>query len=390
MVTFERYPEGDFLGFEDLLTDAERSKLQAVREWGRTEVYPIAVDHWNRSAFPHQLLPQIAELDIMSSVERHGFSHLAAGLITAEIHRNDASVGTFMSGQDSLFTRAIELLASDEQKAEWLPEIYDIKKTGVFAITEPKKGSDVAGGLETVAKLEGDHYVLNGHKRWIGNATFSDYVLVFACDDADGQVKGFLVDTSAEGYRAELMDKRIALRAVQNANVYLDNVKVPVSHKLEFANSFRDVNKVFVHARATAGWQAVGLQRAALDLVREHVVTREQFGKKLGEFQLVQEHVATILGNLSLSTSIMARISQLQDAGLAKGEHTALAKAQTSKLMRDSVARARGVLGGDAIETTQVIGKVFCDAEAIYTYEGTYEINQLIAGRSITGLSAFV
>lgn len=386
----QRYPEGDFFNFEETLPQREHDKLMRVRDWAQNQVRPIAVEHWNNSEFPHQVIGQIADLEIMSLVRNQGFSHLGAGLITAEIHRADASVGTFMSGQDGLFTGSIELLGSEEQKQRLLPDIYALKKTGVFAITEPDRGSDVAGGLGTTARRDGDTWILNGTKRWIGNATFSDYVVVYAEDVDDHQIKGFIVDTTDPGYTATLMPKRIALRAVQNAEIELKDVRVPDNMKLANANSFRDVNKVLKDTRAVVGWQAVGLQRAAFDLAREHLVTREQFGKKLGEFQLLQDQLAHIVANLTMSMSTMARLAQLQDEGQARPEHTAMAKAHATRLTRESVSMARAMIGGNGIDTTYEIGKVFCDAEAIYTYEGTYEINQLITARSVTGLSAFV
>ena len=380
----------DFFAIESLLRPEEARTLGAVREWLRDAVRPIAVDHWNRSEFPMHLIPQIAELDIMSPVRRLGHSHLCAGLLAAEIHRTDASVGTFFSGHDGLFTGSIELLASEEQQREWLPDIHAVRKTGVFAITEPQAGSDVAGGLTTSAERDGDSWVLNGTKRWIGNATFSDYVLVYAKDVADGQVKGFLVDTRLPGYSATLIEHRIALRAVQNADVVLDGVRIPADHKLAHSNSFRDVNRVFTGARAVVGWQAVGLQLAAFDLARDHAITRHQFGKPLAAFQLVQQHISNILANVTTSMATMAQVARLQDAGAIRPEHTALAKATVTKLARESVSIARALLGGNGIDTAYEIGKVFSDTEALFTYEGTFEINSLIAARSVTGVSAFV
>lgn len=384
------YPTADFFGFEELLTPTEQAKLHQVRDWLKAEVKPIAVDHWNRQEFPQHLIPQIAELDIVSPVRRLGHSHLFAGLLTAEIHRADASVGTFMSGHDGLFTGSIELLASEEQKAAWLPDIYAIRKKGVFAITEPEAGSDVAGGLTTTARRDGDSWVLNGVKRWIGSVTFSDYVIIYARDEADGEVKGFLVDTSLPGFSTTLIENKIALRAVLNANVFLDNVRIPADHKLANANSFRDVNRVLKDTRAVVGWQAVGLQLAAFDIARAYAVERTQFGKPLAAFQMIQGQLSSILANLVSSTSMMAHLARLQDAGSARGEHTALAKAHVTKLTRESAAMARAILGGNGVDTSYEIGKVFGDAEAIYSYEGTYEVNMLIAARSVTGISAFV
>lgn len=384
------YAEGDFYDFEALLDEKERDVLEKVRDWTEKSVLPIATDYWNRSEFPKHLIPEIADLGIISPIRHRGFSALLAGLLTAEIHRADASVGTFLSGHDGLFTGSIELLASEEQKEKWLPQFYSLEKNGVFAITEPSAGSDVAKAMSTTAEYKGSHWELNGVKRWIGNATFSDYVVVYARDVADDQVKGFLVDTSWDGYRAELMENRIALRAVQNAEIQLTKLQVPNEYKLEYANSFRDTNKVLKSARSVVGWQSVGLQMSAFDIARDYAVTRHQFDRPLASFQLIQEQLSTILGNLTSSTAMMAHLATLQEHGTNKNEHSALAKAHVTKLMRESVAIARSLMGGNGLISDYRMAKVFCDAEALYSYEGTYEINSLLTARSVTGISAFV
>lgn len=385
-----RYPEGDFYAFETDLDSEEKAILTRVREWAQNNVKPRAAEFWDRCEFPHHLLPEISDLNIISLVRGQGRSHLLAGLVTAEIHRADASVGTFFSGQDGLYTASIELLGSEEQKKRWLPDLYAVRKTGVFAITEPEAGSDVAQGMRTTATRTEGGWILNGAKRWIGNATFSDYVAVYARDPEDDQVKGFIVDTSWDGYQAELMNGRIALRAVQNADITLNNVFVPDDHKLEHANSFKDANKVFKSARSTVGWQAVGLQMAALDVVLEYTGEREQFGRTLNSFQINQSKIATMLGNLIASQSMMARLAELQERGVTQNEHSALAKAHVTKMTRETVALGRELLGGNGLLSGHHMAKIFCDAEALYSYEGTFDINQLVAARSLTGVSAFV
>lgn len=385
-----RYPNGDFYFFESQLSPEELNILEKVKTWTREKVTPIANDYWNRAEFPFELIPSIQDLNIISLKRGQGYSGLLAGLVTAEIHRADASVGTFFSGQDGLFTGSVELLGSEEQKQRFLPDLYAVKKTGVFAITEPNAGSDVAKGMSTTAeKVEGG-WIINGAKRWIGNATWSDYVCVYARDIADDQVKGFIVDTSTEGYAATLMQNRIALRAVQNADITLTNVFVPDENKLDKAASFKATNEVFKSARATVGWQAVGLQMGILDAVLEYLDERTQFGQKLSSFQINQSKVATIQGNLIASESMMAQLNRLQEQGEDKNEHSALAKAHVTRMMRESAALGRELVGGNGIISDYKVGKHFCDAEAIYSYEGTYDINQLVVARSLTGESAFV
>jgi glutaryl-CoA dehydrogenase len=384
------YADGDFFAFEQLLSAKERDRLAEVREFLVREVKPIAVDCWNRAEFPMDLIPKLAEIDLVSPVRRQGYSNLYAGILHAEATRADTSIATFLGVHDGLFTGSIEALASQEQQEAWLPDIYALKKIGAFGLTEPLGGSDVAGGTRTTARREGDSWILNGAKRWIGNATFSDWVVIYARDLADNQVKGFLVDTGTEGYSATKIENKISLRTVQNADITLDNVLVPDFFKLANANSFRDTNKVLKVTRLAVAWQAVGQQLAAFDVARRYAVERSQFGRPIASFQLVQNQLVQILGNAVSSMGMMVRLAQLEDAGEAKDEQSALAKAFTTARMRESVAIGRSLLGGNGIVTDFEMAKIFSDAEAIYSYEGTHEINTLVTGRAITGISAIV
>lgn len=384
------YADGDFFAFEQLLTGKEQDRLAEIRGFLSREVRPIAVDCWNRGEFPMDLIPKLAEIDLVSPVRRQGYSNLFAGLVHAEATRADTSIATFLGVHDGLFTGSIEALASQEQQDAWLPDIYSLKKIGAFGLTEPLGGSDVAGGTRTTAQRNGDTWILNGAKRWIGNATFSDWVVVYARDLADNQVKGFLVDTTLPGFSATKIENKISLRTVQNADIALDNVVVPDFFKLAGANSFRDTNKVLKVTRLAVAWQAVGQQLAAFDVARRYAVERHQFGRPLASFQLVQSQLVQILGNAVSSMGMMVRLSQLEDAGQAKDEQSALAKAFTTARMRESVAIGRSLLGGNGIVTDFEMAKIFADAEAIYSYEGTHEINTLVTGRAITGISAIV
>ncbi|MFC0581515.1 acyl-CoA dehydrogenase family protein [Micrococcoides hystricis] len=380
----------DFLDFESLLTDAERAKLASTREFLAAEVTPICVDYWNRAEFPHQLISKLAEQDVISLVKNHGYSHLFAGLMHAEFTRADTSVGTFLGVHDALFTGTIETLASPEQQQRWLPEIYSLEKVGAFGLTEPEAGSDIAGGARTTARKVGDKWVLNGRKRWIGNATFSDWVVIFAKDEADGQLKAFMVDTSTLGYTATKIENKMSLRIVQNADIVLEDVEVPEENRLANANSFKDTNKVLKDTRLGVAWQAVGQQMAAFDVARDYALERKQFGKPLGSFQMIQDQLVQIMGNLSASTAMLTQLAGVQARGELTDAQSALAKQHTSAKMRESVALARSILGGNGIVTDYHAAKIFADAEAIYTYEGSNEVNTLIVGRALTGIGAIV
>lgn len=384
------YSDGDFFSFEALLTEEERKRLEDLRSFLDREVRPIAVDCWNRESFPHDLIPKLAELDLISPVRRQGYSNLYAGMLHAELTRADASIAGFLGVHDKLFTTTIEVLGSEKQKADWLPDIYSLRKIGAFGMTEPLGGSDVAGGTRTTAEKKGNQWILNGEKRWIGNSTFSDWVLIFARDVADDQVKAFLVDTSLDGFSVQKIENKISLRTIQNGHITLNNVVLDDYYKLEGANSFKDLNEVLRPNRLAVAWQTVGLQRAALDIARRYAADRHQFGKPIASYQLIQEQLVSMLANTVASTGMVVRLTQLADAGEAKNEHAALAKAFTTKRTRETVANARSILGGNGILTEYGAAKLFGDAESHYTFEGTYEMNTLLAGRAITGISAIV
>jgi glutaryl-CoA dehydrogenase len=284
---------------------------------------------------------------------------------------------------------SINRCGSEEQKQRWLPAMARLEKIGAFGLTEPHGGSDVAGGLETTARRDGDRWVLNGAKRWIGNGTFADLVIIWARDLDDDAVKGFVVEKGTPGFTATKMEGKVALRMVQNADITLDDCVVDEDHRLARAESFKDTADVLRVTRGGVAWGSVGCMSAAYDLAVAYAKEREQFGRPIAAFQLVQDHLATMLGNITSSLALVVRLAQLQDNGVNKDEHSALAKSVATLRMRETVGLAREVFGGNGILLENDVARYFADAEALYSYEGTREINQLIVGRAVTGLGAF-
>jgi glutaryl-CoA dehydrogenase len=286
---------------------------------------------------------------------------------------------------------SIYLCGSEEQKQRWLPPMARLEKIGSFGLTEPEVGSGTARGLTTIARRDGDSWVLNGQKYWIGNATFADVNIIWARDVADDQVKGFVVEKSTPGFKAEKMKNKIALRVVQNAHITLSDCRVPEANRLQGgANSFRDTAAVLRMTRAGVAWEAVGCSRGAYELALKYAQEREQFGRPIGSFQLVQDLLVGMLGNITACQSMVMRLSQMQDAGIMHDEHASLAKAYCTMKMRESVGYARELLAGNGILLDHQVGRFVADAEALYSYEGTREMNTLIVGKAITGFSAFV
>ena len=384
----------DFYALELLLDDEDRTVLHGVRSFMEKEVQPLINRYWTRAKFPHEILPGLAELGI-AGLPYAGFgcpgkTPLLDGMVAMELARTDASIATFNGVHSGLAMGSIYLCGSDEQKRRWLPAMARLEKIGAFGLTEPDVGSGASRGLATTARRVGDAWVLDGTKKWIGNASFADLTVIWAKDVDDGQVKGFVVEAGTPGFATEDLQDKIALRIVQNARITLDGVRVSEANRLQRASSFRDTAEVLRITRAGVAWMAVGCARGAYEHALEYARQREQFGRPIGGFQLVQDLLVKMLGNITASATLCARLSQLQAAGLARDEHSSLAKAFCTVRMRETVGYARELLGGNGILLEHQVGRFVADAEAIYSYEGTREMNTLIVGRAITGLSAFV
>jgi glutaryl-CoA dehydrogenase len=387
--------EGDFYGLAgELLDDEDRHLLGRVREFMEKHVGPVINIYWGKAEFPFEVLPHMAELGIAGlayeGYDCPGRTFLADGFVAMELARIDPSMATFMGVHGGLAMGSIYLCGSEEQKEQWLPAMARMEKIGAFGLTEPDVGSGASGGLTTTARQDGDTWILHGVKKWIGNATFADVTVIWARDVEDGNVKGFLVEKDTPGFFTEKMEHKIALRAVQNAIITLDGVRVPEPMRLQRASSFRDTANVLRMTRASVAWQAVGCGRGAYEHALRYATKREQFGRPIGGFQLVQDQLVRMLGNVTASLCMVSRLSQLQDAGTMTDEQASLAKAFCTVKARETVGLARELLGGNGILLEHDVGRFVADAEAIYSYEGTREINTLIVGRAITGLSAFV
>ncbi len=385
---------GDFYNLELKLTKEEREIQMKMRNFMETEVKPIANEYWNKAEFPHQIIPKMAELNVCGiAYEGYGCpnqSFMMEGILAMELARVDVSISTFFGVHSGLAMGSIYLCGSEEQKQEWLPKMQKFEKIGAFGLTEPEVGSGVAGGLGTTCKKEGDEWVLNGQKKWIGNATFSDITIIWARDLDSDHVKGFIVRKENPGFKAEKMPNKMALRTVQNAIITMTDCRIPEADRLQKANSFKDTAKVLRMTRAGVAWQAVGCARGAYEAALKYTQKREQFGRPIASFQLIQNHLVEMVSNLTAMQTLCFRLSEMQDAEILSDEHASLAKVFCSMHTRDVVSRAREVMGGNGILLEYDVARFVADAEAIYSYEGTKEINSLIVGRAITGYSAFV
>lgn len=386
--------DGDFYDIYHTLTPEQREVQLKVRAFMEKEVKPLVNHYWLRDEFPHELIPKFQKLDICGVTYEgygcKGMPFLMEGVIAMEMARIDASIATFFGVQSGLAMGSIYICGSEEQKQKWLPQMQKFEKIGAFGLTEPEVGSGAAGGLTATCKKTPEGWVLNGEKKWIGNATFADVIIIWARDLDDGEVKGFIVEKDNSGYSVEKIKGKMALRIVQNGLITLKDSLVTEENRLQNANSFKDTAKVLRMTRAGVAWMATGCARGAYESALTYTRTREQFGKPIASFQMIQGHLVEMLSNLTAMQTMVFRLSEMQDEDILKDEHASLAKVFCTMRTRDVVSRAREVMGGNGILLEYDVARFVADAEAIYSYEGTKEINSLIVGRSITGFSAFV
>jgi glutaryl-CoA dehydrogenase len=381
----------DYYLIGELLTEEERTVRDRVRAFCDREVIPIINDYWERAEFPFALVPKLAALGLAGGVIAGygcpGLSPIANGLLMAELSRGDGSLNTFFGVHSGLAMGAIAMLGSEEQKRRWLPPMARMERIGAFALTEPQHGSD-AVSLETRARRDGDAYVLDGAKKWIGNASFADVTIVWARDDA-GEVGGFVVEKGTPGVAAEVITGKTSQRAVWQARVTFDGARVPAANRLAKANSFKDTVAVLTASRYGVAWEALGHAVACYEAALAYARERQQFGKPLVSFQLVQNKLARMLAEITGMQLLCLRASQLQAEGKLTAGMASLAKMNNAAKARQIAADAREILGGNGILLEYHVARHQADLEATFTYEGTDTIQALIVGREITGVQAF-
>ena len=382
----------DYFFIREQLDDEQWEYLIRTRRFVDQEVLPAINEYWEAAEFPWPLARRLAELglvgDDLQGYGCPGMSPLACGLVHMELHRGDGSLGTFLGVQVGLAMRSIAMLGSEEQKERWLPAMARLEKIGAFGLTEPAHGSDSVA-LETTARREGDQWVIDGAKRWIGNGTIADVVVVWARSVEDGQVKGFLVETDTPGYEASVIEGKGCARAVWQADIQLNGVRVPEANRLPGARSFRDAGGVLVTTRGTCAWAALGHAVAAYDTALTYVKQREQFGKPLCSFQIVQDRLVKMLAEVTSMQLYCLQLARLAESDRLTDTIAGLAKVNNTRKARQVIADARDMLGGNGILLANHVIRHMTDIEVIHTFEGTETIQTLIVGRDITGVGAF-
>jgi glutaryl-CoA dehydrogenase len=382
----------DFFSVRDQFTDEQWQRFTDVRRFVDTEVLDEINGYWERAELPWHLFRRLPELGIVGEdITGYGasaMSPLALGLVHMELHRGDGSLGTFLGVHAGLAMKAIDMCGSEEQKQRWLPSMSTLERTGAFALTEPDHGSDSVA-LETTATRDGDHWVLNGTKRWIGNGTVADLVVVWARDTGSGDVLGFVVETPAEGYTATVIPGKVSLRALWQADITLDDVRVPDDARLVHARTFADCAAVLATTRSTCAWMALGHATAGYDAALRYANERTQFGKPLASFQIVQQRLVRMLADLTGMQLYCMQTARLAESGKLSPTIAGLAKMHNTRTARSILSEARDLLGGNGILLEHHVVRHWADIEAIHTFEGTETMQTLIVGRDVTGISAF-
>ncbi|XP_042394441.1 acyl-coenzyme A oxidase 4, peroxisomal-like [Zingiber officinale] len=382
----------DYYQFDDLLNSEERALCKRVRGVMEKEVAPIMAEYWEKAAFPFHIIPKLAELSVAGGTIKGygcpGLSITASAIATAEIARVDASCSTFILVHSSLAMLTIALCGSDAQKEKYLPSLAKLDKIACWALTEPDYGSD-ASALKTIATKVSGGWVISGQKRWIGNSTFADLLIIFARNTSTNQINGFIVKKGAPGLKTTKIENKIGLRMVQNGDIVLEKVFVPDEDRLPGVNSFQDTNKVLAVSRVMVAWQPIGIVMGVFDICNRYLKERKQFGAPLAAFQLNQEKLVRMLGNIQAMLLIGWRLCKLYESGKMTAGQASLGKAWITLKARETVSLGRELLGGNGILADFLVAKAFCDVEPIYTYEGTYDINSMVTAREITGIASF-
>jgi glutaryl-CoA dehydrogenase len=383
----------DFYHFGDRLNDQQRALQADVRQWVQNVVLPDINPYWERAEFPREIAMRIKELPIMGGMLPReyggaGLDALSMGLVCYELAKGDGSVGTFFGVHSGLAMSTIGLLASEDQKARWLPPMARLEKIGAFGLTEPERGS-AAVDVQTRAERDGNYYILNGAKRWIGNASIADILIIWARDE-DGKFCGFVIEDpqEVEGLVIEDMQGKIGKRALLNANIELNNVRVPAENRLAYVNSFKDTAMVLGFGRYGVSWEAAGVAAAAYEFALDYATKREQFGKPIAGFQLIQQKLVEMATEVTLMQGLCMQLAHLMTTGQVNEGILSMAKYNNARKARYVTQLARETLGGVGLLIENHIARLMTDAEVIYTYEGTNEINLLLVGRAITGINA--
>lgn len=391
----ELYPE-DLLGLGRKLTEGEVEVLYNLRQALNEEIAPVMAEYWDKAEFPVQVYDLYRRVGIMNDPllykgrdDKPTYSEVYNAFLFHELARTDTSIATAYTIHRMAHTVILQG-GTDEQKAHYLPKLENFELTGCFALTEPLNGSDIAKGLKTSARQENGKWILNGEKYWIGAANTADVIPMFARDEADGEIKCFILHHDTPGVEFEVIKHKMSLRPVQNCKITMKDAVIEASQYLPKIKGFNDVTRVFQGSRVDVGHIATGTAAGSLAATLKYATEREQFGRPIAKFQLIQEKIARMETKVSANIALSVILAENQEAGEFDTVNASLHKMHNAMNLREAVALGREICGGNGINIDYGVGKFFADAEAVYTYEGSHDINALILSRALTGMGAFV
>ncbi|MCY3073323.1 acyl-CoA dehydrogenase family protein [Aerococcus sp. JJEM-2022b] len=386
----------DLYNYAEDLTDGEKEVLQEVEKVLKEDIYPVLDEHWDKATFPLEEMQKIIDIDLIQNPkllegrEDGTISQLFRGFRAYTLAKTDPVIGTFYTSNGGLFHECVKIGGSKEQQEKLMPGVLSWEGKGVLAMTEPEHGSDIAGGMAATAKREGDTWILNGHKKWIGGGTLAKWHAFFARDVDDGQVKMFFVERESEGVETFNTEPKAFFRMMPNAEIIYTDVKVPESQRAQNVNSWKDAANILRNTRSDVAWLLAGATAGAFEAALKYTREREAFGKTVASFQLIQEKLSRMAMNAQATLAIAVRLAQQQERGIYKEENSSMAKMHNGYRARENAALAREVCGGNGILLEYDVPRFMADIEGMYTYEGTHEVNSLIIGRYYTGQQAFI
>jgi glutaryl-CoA dehydrogenase len=381
----------DFLRIDALLSDEERMIRDTVRSYVREQLLPDVADWFERGTLPSKEAARgLGELGLLG-MHLHGYgcagsSAVAYGLACLELEAGDSGLRSLVSVQGSLSMFAIWRYGSEEQKQEWLPRMAAGEAIGCFGLTEPDAGSD-PGSMRTRARRDGDDWIINGTKMWITNGSVADIAVVWARTDEG--VRGFLVPAGTPGFTTQDIHQKLSLRASITSELILDDVRLPADAQLPEAEGLRAPLSCLSEARFGIVFGAVGAGRACYESALEYSKTREQFGKPIGGFQLVQAKLAQMLLKVNQGTLLALHLGRMKDAGTLRPEHVSFGKLANVNSAMEVAREARQVLGANGITLEYPVIRHMNNLESVVTYEGTADVHTLVLGQALTGLAAY-
>lgn len=384
----------DFFDLARHFSTEEKNVQKTVRQFVDARVLPIIGDHWEKGSFPTELIPEIAELGLLGcNLQGYGcagLSEIGYGLAMQELERGDSGIRSFASVQGSLVMYPIHAFGSEEQKNKYLPKMARGEIIGCFGLTEPDFGSNPSG-MRTVAREDGDSFVITGTKRWITNGNLAQVALVWAkLGGPDGEVHGFLVPTDAKGFEARLIHRKVSLRASVTSELILEEVRVKKDALLPGVKGMKGPLSCLSAARFGIAWGVIGAMNACFDCAVDYAKNRVQFaGKPIASHQLVQAKLAEMLTQISSAQLQAYEAAKLKQEHKLRPQHVSMIKRNNVRAALDIARVSRDILGGNGITLEYPIMRHMCNLETVFTYEGTHDIHTLILGQEVTGIPAY-